>query len=183
MKMEKKINQVVLYIAASLDGYIAKADHSLDWLYAVEGDGGDNGFGAFYAGIGSLVMGRGTYDELMKTVDAYPHAEKPSYVLTRSNRPAEPGITYTSEPIATLVPRLKKESNGDVWLVGGGQLVRDFLSADLIDRLDLAVIPNVLGSGIPLFPEGTPPRAFRLTGSERIGQIAMLHYEVKRETE
>ena len=174
-------NKVVLYIAASLDGYIAKADHSLDWLLAVEGDGGDNGYGAFYATIGTVVMGRTTYDEVLKLTDEFPYVGKPCYVLTRENRPPAPHIAYTSEPIETLVPRLTAEASGDVWLVGGGQLVRDFLAANLIDRVELAVIPTVLGSGIPLFPEGTPPRDFRLTGVERIGQIAMLRYDAVRQ--
>lgn len=171
-------NKVVLYIAMSLDGYIAKLDGSVDWLYDVEGDGQDNGYGEFYNTIGTVVMGRLTYEEVLKLTDDFPYADKPCYVLSRSKQSPAPHIEYTDEAIETLIPKLKSTSEGDVWLVGGGQLVSAFLEAKLLDELYIAVIPKVLGEGIPLFPQGTIPSTFQLEHMEKIGQFVSLSYKV-----
>jgi dihydrofolate reductase len=169
-------NKVVLYIAMSLDGYIAKPDGSVDWLYDVEGDGGDNGYHRFYDTIGTVVMGRLTYEEVLTLVEDFPYADKPCYVLSRSLHDPEPHVVFTDEPVDTLIARLKQISDGHIWLVGGGQLVQAFLAHHLIEEFHIAIIPKVLGDGIPLFPKGTLPRTFRLISIEQIGQIAMLNY-------
>ncbi|TKH44623.1 dihydrofolate reductase [Paenibacillus terrae] len=177
---DMKSNEVVLYIAMSLDGYIALPDGSVDWLYDVKGDGGDNGYADFYDTVGTLLMGRLTYDEVLKLSDAFPYAGKPCYVLTRSltGHPQAPHVTFTDEALPELVRRLQKQSKGAVWLVGGGQLVRDFLREGLLEKAIIAIIPKVLGRGIPLFPERTPPSTFELQEIERRGDIVMLHYHI-----
>ena len=174
-----KNNKVVLYIAMSLDGYIAKPDGSVDWLFDVEGDGGDNGYAEFYKTIGTCVMGRLTYDEVLKLSDDFPYANVPCYVLSRSEQPSAPHVTFTDEALDTLIPELKRTSEGDVWLVGGGQLVAAFLESSLIEELYIAVIPKVLGEGIPLFPEGTVPSTFQLTDVQKLGQMVMLSYKAE----
>ncbi|WP_106766250.1 dihydrofolate reductase family protein [Paenibacillus faecalis] len=171
-------DKIVLYIAMSLDGYIAKPDGAVDWLFDVEGDGKDNGYDAFYKRVGTVVMGRLTYEEVLKLSDEFPYADKPCYVLSRSQQSPQPHVIYTDEDIETLIPKLKQASEGDIWLVGGGQLVSAFLEAKLLDELQIAVIPKVLGEGIPLFPRGTVPSTFQLTQVERIGQIVSLSYKV-----
>ncbi|WP_232698678.1 dihydrofolate reductase family protein [Brevibacillus daliensis] len=171
-------NKVVLYIAMSLDGYIAKPDGSVDWLYDIEGDGGDNGYSKFYNTVGTVVMGRLTYEEVLALADEFPYAERPCYVLSRSQQVEAPHVTFTNEPLETLIPGLRDQSKGDVWLVGGGQLVQAFLEKKLLDEVCIAMIPKVLGEGIPLFPEGTVPSSFRLIGMEQMGQIVSLSYEV-----
>ncbi|BBI36441.1 dihydrofolate reductase family protein [Cohnella abietis] len=174
-----KNNKVVLYIAMSLDGYIAKSNGSVDWLFDVEGDGEDNGYNHFYSTVGTIVMGRLTYDEVLQLADDFPYANKTCYVLSRSKQAPAPHVIFTDEDINALIPRLKNESDGDVWLVGGGQLVAAFLEANLLDELQIAVIPKVLGEGIPLFPKGTLPSAFRLTQIQQFGQIVSLSYTAK----
>ncbi|KAF6592048.1 dihydrofolate reductase family protein, partial [Paenibacillus sp. EKM208P] len=77
-----------------------------------------------------------------------------------------------------LVPRLQGQSEGAVWLVGGGQLVQAFLQAGLLEKAIIAIIPKVLGQGIPLFPEGTLPSTFELQEIERRGDIVLLHYHI-----
>ncbi|MBE9913544.1 dihydrofolate reductase [Paenibacillus donghaensis] len=179
---EVKDNKVVLYIAMSLDGYIALPDGSVDWLFDVKGDGGDNGYADFYATVGTLIMGRGTYDEVLKLSDEFPYAGKPCYVTTRTPSQYEksPHVTFTDEKLTELVPRLKQQSSGNVWLVGGGQLVQDFMQEGLMEEAVIAVIPKVLGQGIPLFPAGTAPSSFELKRMEQRGDIAMLTYKVQR---
>lgn len=172
-----KNNKVVLYIAMSLDGYIAKLNGSVDWLFDVEGEG-DNGYEAFYNTVGTIIMGRLTYDEVLLLSDEFPYADKPCYVLSRSTHAPAPHVIFTDETINTLIPRLKQSSEGDVWLVGGGQLVTAFLEENFLDELCIAIIPKVLGDGIPLFPQGTVPSTFRLTQLKQMGQIISLTYKV-----
>lgn len=173
-----KNNKVVLYVAMSLDGYIAKVDGSVDWLNDVEGDGEDSGYGDFYKTVGTVVMGRLTYEEVLILADEFPYADKPCYILSRSEQAAAPHVVFTDEAINTLIPKLKKESVGDVWLVGGGQLTAAFLEAKVLDELQITVIPKVLGEGIPLFPQGTLPSTFRLTNMKQYGQMVSLSYVV-----
>ncbi|PZD93777.1 dihydrofolate reductase [Paenibacillus sambharensis] len=172
-------NKIVLYIAMSLDGYIARPDGSVDWLFDVEGDGGDNGYGRFYSSVGTVVMGRLTYEAVLGLEEVFPYADKPCYVLTRTNTPrlANPHAQYTDRPLKELLSELQSKSDGDVWVVGGGQVVKACLKENLLDEMQIAVIPKVLGSGIPLFPEGSPASTYRLTNTEPIGQIVMLTYE------
>lgn len=129
--------KTILYIAASLDGYIAKPDGSVDWLHDVEGDGGDNGYGAFYARIGTVVMGRSTYEEVLTLTDDFPYAGKPTYVLSRTPQPPSPHVQFTDEDVATLIPKLQQISEGDVWIVGGGKLVQTILEKDCWTRWKL----------------------------------------------
>lgn len=172
-------NKVVLYIATSLDGYIAKPDGSVDWLDDVEVDGGDGGYSEFYSNVGTVVMGRLTYEVVLTLADNFPYANKPCYVLSRTPQAPAPHVTFTDETINTLIPKLKKGSDGDVWLVGGGQLAAAFLQAGLLDELHIAIIPKVLGEGIPLFPKGVVPTTFRLIDMKKIGQMVSLRYKVR----
>ncbi|MBE0338397.1 dihydrofolate reductase family protein [Paenibacillus sp. 23TSA30-6] len=180
MKDTKPRNKIVLYIAMSLDGYIALPDGSVDWLYDVKGDGGDNGYADFYDTVGTVLMGRLTYEEVLKLSDDFPYAGKPCYVLTRSltKHQQAPHVTFTDEALSELVPHLQEQSEGAVWLVGGGQLVQDFMREGLLEKAIIAIIPKVLGQGIPLFPKGTPPSTFELKEIERRGDIVMLHYHI-----
>ncbi|ASR49256.1 deaminase [Paenibacillus kribbensis] len=175
-----KSNEVVLYIAVSLDGYIALPDGSVDWLFDVKGDGGDNGYADFYDTVGTVLMGRLTYEEVLKLSDDFLYAGKPCYVLTRSLAKHEqaPHVTFTDEAMTELVPRLQEQAEGAVWLVGGGQLVQAFIQEGLLDKAIIAIIPKVLGQGIPLFPKGTLPSTFELKEIERRGDIVLLHYQI-----
>ncbi|MRN52706.1 dihydrofolate reductase family protein [Paenibacillus monticola] len=171
-------NKVVLYIATSLDGYIAKLDGSVEWLNDVEGDGVDNGYAAFYDTVGTVVMGRLTYDVVLELEEEFPYKGKPCYVLSRSQHLEAPHVIFTDEAVDTLIPRLKASSAGDVWLVGGGQLVQLFLEKRLIDTIHITIIPKVLGEGIELFPKGTIPSTFKLKYVQQMGQMVSLGYEV-----
>ncbi|WP_225999879.1 dihydrofolate reductase family protein [Paenibacillus sp. BJ-4] len=175
-----KSNEVVLYIAMSLDGYIALPDGSVDWLHDVKGDGGDNGYADFYDTVGTVLMGRLTYEEVLKLSEDFPYARKPCYVLTRSltEHQQAPHVTFTDEALTELVPRLQEQSEGAVWLVGGGQLVQAFMREGLLEKAIIAIIPKVLGQGIPLFPEGTLPSTFEPKEIERRGDIVLLHYDI-----
>lgn len=149
-----KPTSVVAYIAASLDGYIAPADGSVDWLEPFGAV--DYGFDAFFADIETLIMGRGTYDQC-RGFDTWPYPGRRTAVLTnRGTDPEVPdGVTFHSCAPSALMETLAPVMTGKVWIVGGGVVLGEFLAANLVERLDLFVIPVLLGAGIPLFPEGT----------------------------
>ncbi len=168
---------VVLYIATSLDGKIARTNDQLDWLFEVEGEG-DNGYADFFKTVGAVIMGRKTYEEvLVLEPDGYPYKDIPNYILTRHpDREAE-YVTFTDEPIEQLIERLKQDIDGDIWLVGGGEVVKEAMAHDLIDRYEIAIAPVVFREGIPLFPEGTHETKLRLTSQRASGQFVMVTYE------
>ncbi|WP_214744461.1 dihydrofolate reductase family protein [Exiguobacterium sp. s189] len=168
--------KVVLYIAMSLDGKIARSNDQLDWLFAVEGDG-DNGYAEFFKTVGAVIMGRKTYEEVLKLEEgAYPYKDIPNYILTRQpDREAE-HVTFTNEPIEELIHRLKGEADQDIWLIGGGEVIKAAMEHNLIDRYEIAIAPVVLGEGIPLFPEGTKETKLRLTSQRASGQFVMVTY-------
>lgn len=168
---------VVLYIAASLDGKIARTNDQLDWLFAVEGEG-DNGYADFFQTVGAVIMGRKTYEEVLRLEDNhYPYANIPNYILTRNpDREAE-HVTFTDEPIEQLVERLKQDVDGDIWLVGGGEVIKAAMEHDLIDSYEIAIAPVVLGEGIPLFPGGTKDTKLKLTSQRASGQFVMVTYK------
>ncbi|MEO2207950.1 dihydrofolate reductase family protein [Paenibacillus pabuli] len=172
-------NKVVLYIAMSLDGYIARKDGSVDWLFDVEGDGGDNGYAAFYQTIGTVVMGRTTYEDVLKLSEEFPYADRPTYVLSRSEQPPAPHVQFTTEPVETLIPRLQQASDADLWIVGGGQLVQAVMEKQLLHEIEVAIIPKILGEGIPLFPEGIVPSNLKMIGTQTLGQIISIRYQVQ----
>ena len=138
-----------VFIAVSVDGFIARADGSIDWLSVVEQRGEDYGYADFFASVDAVVIGRKTY-EVARGFDAWPYDGKRCFVLT--HRPAvtkhgEELLDSTAEP---LVERLGREGVKHVY-VDGGAVIRQFLVAGLVDTLTLSVIPIVLGDGIPLF--------------------------------
>lgn len=172
-------NKVVLYIAMSLDGYIARKDGSVDWLFDVEGDGGDNGYAVFYQTIGTVVMGRTTYEDVLKLSEDFPYADRPTYVLSRSEQPPAPHVQFTTEPVESLIPRLQQASDADLWIVGGGQLVQAVMEKQLLHEMEVAIIPKILGEGIPLFPEGIVPSNLKMMGTQTLGQIISIRYQVQ----
>ena len=146
------LRRLKLYIAASLDGYIAGPNGEIDWLET--GGGLDYGYSDFYASIDATLMGRATY-EVTQTVEEFPYPDKTNYVFTRN--PAVSGkanVRFVSGDIASFARGLKTEEGQDIWLVGGGRINAVMLNADLIDDIILTVFPLVLGCGIPLFAPG-----------------------------
>jgi dihydrofolate reductase len=144
--------RVHLYLAASLDGYIAAPDGGAEWLNPY-GDARARFLG-FIQTIGSVVMGRTTYDHALAKGYA-DFGQMPTYVMT--HRPLSRGgasvIPFSDEP-EELVRSIRERHRGDIWLMGGGRLTRSFADADLIDIWSIAVVPTLLGAGIPLFPTG-----------------------------
>ena len=138
------------YFAVSIDGYIADSQGGIAWLRPFESP--DYGFEAFLAGIGVLVMGRATYDQV-RTLGPWPYGQRPTYVMTSRPLGGEvpPGVVAWLGDPAALLERLRGGGFvGDVWHVGGGRALDAFRALGAIDSWDLFVIPVLLGKGVPM---------------------------------
>jgi dihydrofolate reductase len=152
------MRQVVLSAGVSLDGYIARRDGGVDWLTMDP----EIDFNSFMSGIDAVVMGRKTYDIAAGMGTGGGKIE--TYIFSRTKPPGKgrKGVQFVNRPPAELIAELKARPGKNIWLMGGGELAREFLREDLIDVIWLGVLPVVLGDGIPLFPPGFPQRNFLL---------------------
>ena len=148
--------RVTLYIAQSLDGFIADRDGGVDWL-PQPAEGNDFGYGAFWSTVDALAMGRATYDQI-RGWGKWPYENRPTLVFTTREGDADPpeGVRFVSGDPTEALATLPDEAH--VWLVGGGGLIRHFREAGLVDAVHLFLVPVLLGEGIPLW-DGALPRA------------------------
>lgn len=154
------IMRTVLYIATSIDGRIADATGGIAWLNPYFSE--ELGFHQFFEKVGTVIMGRTTYDQV-HGFGQWPYAGKRSIVLTSRPLPeTEHGIESYNGRLVELVPRLKEETPGDIWIVGGAQVGRSFLEANLLDEIEIYVAPVILGQGTTLFGAGTLRRTLTL---------------------
>jgi len=137
------MRKVRLFIASSLDGYIAREDGSVDWLFS----DADYGYSEFYGSIDTVVMGRKTYEKSLE-FEEHPFRGKKVYVFSRSVK--EKGVEFVSDVVG-FMKKLVRSKGKDIWLVGGSEIVSIFLNEGLIDEIILSIHPVILGRGIPLF--------------------------------
>lgn len=169
---------VILFIAMSLDGYIATPNDSLDFLSVVEQEGEDYGYGAFVQGIDTVILGRKTYDKVMTLVSEFPHANKNTYIITRTPREAIGSVQFYTGGLTELVSGLKQQPGKDIFVDGGAEVVYEMLKASLIDEFYISVIPILLGDGIRLFKPGFPETNLTLISSKTFEKgLTQLHYK------
>ncbi|MFN8414907.1 MAG: dihydrofolate reductase family protein [Cytophagaceae bacterium] len=150
------MRKVVLYIACSVDGYIAGDDDNLDFLSVVEVDGEDYGYAEFNSTVDTLIWGRKTYDKVKSLGIDFPHSDKKVYVVTSQSLPADPNVTFIQpNELISLLKKLTSEEGKDIYCDGGAQTVALLQQHDLIDRYILSIIPIFVGSGVRLF-QGNP---------------------------
>lgn len=172
------MSKVSLYIASSIDGYIASEEGSVDFLDSIDHEGEDYGFTEFYENIDAVAMGRKTYDFCL-SVDQWPYAGKQSYVFTNSNLKTDRNdIKFLSGDVKEVSNKISDAGFKNIWLVGGGKLNAQFISHSLIDKIILTIIPVVLGKGIPLFGESDfDPVKYELTNVEKYSSgVVQLNY-------
>ncbi|MFM9865471.1 MAG: dihydrofolate reductase family protein [Micropepsaceae bacterium] len=153
-----------VYIAQSLDGYIARTDGGIDWLRPF--DDVDYGYSAFTREIGTVVMGRASY-ELARSFGEWPYADMRSLVIT--SRPlddAPPTVARVGADIPRLATALRSAGAKDTWIMGGAQTINAFLAAEAVDRIDLFTVPVLLGGGIRLFADNRPETQLKLVSTQ-----------------
>ena len=162
-------------VAASLDGFIAGPKGEYDWIVMDP----DYDWGAHYGQFDTLLMGRGTYNTMRERGMSPKSMGMEGFVVSRTLRPEEnPGVTVIREDVPVAVRELKAGPGKDIWLSGGGILFRSLLDAGLVDSIDLAVVPVLLGSGIPLVPEGQRAKLKLTECKARASGIVTLKYEL-----
>jgi dihydrofolate reductase len=180
------------YTATSIDGFIADAENSLDWLFeAAEGEGHEDRFARFFAKVGAMAMGATTYEWVVAHEDLLVHPERwtgsygdtPCWVFTHRDLPSVPGaaVAFVRGDVEPVHRAMVEAAAGkNVWLVGGGELVGRFADAGLLDEIHLGVAPVTLGSGAPLLPRRLTSSALTLRRVERAGGFVDLVYDVAR---
>ncbi|HEY7707428.1 MAG TPA: dihydrofolate reductase family protein [Gaiellaceae bacterium] len=176
------------YTAATLDGYIADAEHSLDWLFTREREpDGPLNYGDFIAGVGAMAMGATTYEWILDhefrgkdPADWKWTYDVPCWVFTHRELPVvrDARIEFASGDVAAVHPKLVEAAGArNVWLVGGGDLVGQFADAGLLDEVLVMIAPVTLGAGAPLLPRRLE---LRLDEVARNGDFAAARYSVVR---
>lgn len=170
---------IILYIAISLDGYIARDNGAVDWLSGNGDDpNADNGYDDFYKSIDTVVMGRTTYEQVINELspEVWVYEGKKCYIATTRKNEMDSKVEFISEDITGFIKNIKKQEGKDIWLVGGGKLIDQFVKEDLIDKYIITIIPTILGNGIPLFSKENPEIKLRLTETKIVDGMAELTY-------
>jgi len=166
------MGKIILYIASSLDGYIARENGDVDWLPTNTDSGYDN----FYKSIDTVIMGKKTYDQIL-TFGDYPYKGKKSYVFTRNDSlTKDENVEFASN--VEEFSRNLVSSKGNIWLVGGSELFSAFLEHKLVDEIILSIIPTVLGKGIPLFQNINQEANLKLIKTTEYSGFVELTYKV-----
>lgn len=169
--------KLILYIAMSLDGYIATNDDDISWLSMVEMEGEDYGYHEFIAGVDTVILGRRTYEKVLSMGVDFPHSDKECYVITRRAQ-ADLGTIkfYAGDPVQ-LVKELKRKEGKKIFCDGGAQTVFMLMKEQQIDEFIVSIIPVFLGDGIRLFQSGFPGFNLKLVKStEYKSGLVKLHY-------
>lgn len=148
------MKKIKLYIAASIDGYIARSDGDLDWLtkYPINPET-NYGHDDFYKSIDTVIMGGQTYRDILNMDFVWPYKDKTTYVVTRNSMGTKENIHFITENVIENISYLRNESGKDIWLVGGGKITAMLLNENMVDEMIITTIPVILGNGIALFPE------------------------------
>lgn len=173
--------KVVLYIAMSVDGYIAKKDDDIAFLDKVDVAGEDYGYEEFSPTVDTIIWGRRTYDKFLSfELEEFPFKDKQVYVLSNTRTGSDEYVTYVND-LPKLITQLKQTAGKNIYCDGGGGLVAELLKHDLIDEMIVSVIPYLVGDGIRLFYDGRPEQDLELISSKAYDSgLVQLHYTRKR---
>ena len=172
--MERK---VILFIAMSLDGYIATKENSIDFLSMVELEGEDYGYADFVKSVDTVIIGRKTFDKVLSMGFEYPHADKDVFIMTRTERPAIGRFNFHTGDLSLLVQGLKGQAGKNIYCDGGSEIVNELMKNSLVDEFIISIIPVLLGDGIRLFKDGRPMHELKLVSTRQFTSgLTQLHY-------
>jgi dihydrofolate reductase len=181
------MRKIIVYIATSADGFIARKDGGIDWLDRPRPKG-NYGMGEFWKSIDAILLGRKTYDfvvQFLKEGKSIPKSDHEPRHYAFSRRPPKkvlPGFEFVKEPIKEFAKRLRAEKGKDIWMMGGGGLIASFLDEGEIDEFIIHVIPVLIGEGIPLIaPRHRTVRLKLLSTKKYSDGVVRLHYQVVSE--
>jgi dihydrofolate reductase len=170
--------KVVLYIAMSLDGYIAKPNDDIGFLSMVEQEGQDYGYAAFVETVDAVIIGRKTYEKVISMGFGFPHADKDVYIITRTPRPNIGSVKFYSGDLKSLVQKLKSKEGKNIYCDGGSEIVNELLKDELIDEFVISIIPILVGNGTELFKAGRPEQKLELVSVKSFDKgLTQIHYK------
>jgi len=172
--------KIIVNIATSADGYVARPDGNLNWLTERPAPKGFYGLPEFERSSAAKILGRKTFDRSVE-MGAHFRADNLHYVFSRQSPPAAvpAGVHFISEPIGSFAERLRKQGGKNIWLMGGGEIIGSFLDDHAIDEFIISVVPTFIGEGIPLIAPRHREIPLRLLGLEQFPDgVVQLHYEV-----
>jgi dihydrofolate reductase len=181
----KKERKIIVYIATSADGYIARPDGDVGWLDRPRPKGG-YGYGAFFKTVDTILWGRKTYakgiemgmEGRMKGA-GFGRATKNYVFSRRQDRSAVPGFEFVKEPVKDFARQLRAQQGKDIWMMGGGAIIASFLDEGEIDEFSIHVIPVLIGEGIPLIAPRHRSVPLKLLSSKAFSDgVVHLNYEV-----
>jgi dihydrofolate reductase len=174
--------KIIVNIATSADGYVARPDGTLDWLTERPAPKGFYGLPDFERSIDAKILGRKTFDRSLE-LGAQFSANNVHYVFSRQAPPAAvpAGVHFVTESIRTFVERLRTQAGKSVWMMGGGDIISAFLDESAIDEFIITVAPIFIGEGIPLLTPKHRDVALRLLGVQQFPDgVVQLHYDLPR---
>jgi len=172
--------KIIVHIATSADGYIARPDGNLDWLTSRPAPKGFYGLPKFARSIDAKILGRKTFDLSVKMGASF-SADDVHYVFSRRPPPASvpTGVQFVKEPICGFAERLRKQAGKNIWMMGGGEIIGSFLDQDAIDEFVMSVVPTFIGEGIPLIAPRHRAVPLRLRSAKPFPDgVVQLHYAV-----
>lgn len=176
------MRQVVLYIAMSLDGYIADKDGGVSWLSG-DGSGPENrgSYNHFIQTVDTVILGYKTYHQITTELspDVWVYDDKMSYVITHNKLENKKNIVFCDN-LQELITKLKNEDGKDIWICGGAGIVNQLIALNLIDRFCVTVIPTILGDGIKLFENVEKETKLELVSTQSYNGMIDLFYEKRK---
>jgi dihydrofolate reductase len=175
--------KIIVNIATSADGYVARPDGNLDWLTERPAPKGFYGLPEFERSVDAKILGRKTFDRSVQRGARFGAAGAGHYVFSRRPPPASvpAGVQFVTESISAFAERLRTQPGKNVWMMGGGEIIGSFLDADAIDEFIITIVPTFIGEGIPLLaPRHREVRLRLLAVREFPDGVVQLHYEVQR---
>ena len=159
------MRKIILYIAASIDGYIAGPNGEIDWLHSIDNpDKLDFGYTKFYKSIDTTIMGNSTYKQILSFGVNFPYPEKTNFVFTNNRSESDTDhVKFVNSDLEKFVIDLKNSSGKNIWLIGGGKTNSFFFNNNFIDEIILTTIPIILGRGIPLFEDSVGKKKMRMS--------------------
>ena len=176
--------KIVVHIASSADGYIARPDGNVDWLTERPAPKGFYGMPAFIRSVDAKILGRKTFDLSRKLGARFSEGDR-HYVFSKHPPPEScpPGVEFVTESIRGFAGRLRRAVGKNIWMMGGGELIASFLDEGAIDEFIVTIIPTFIGDGIPLIGRRPRNASLRLRSVRRFSDgVIQHHYELKKET-
>ena len=177
------MKKIILYIAVSLDGYIADRNGSVDWIKGQDDSiVPEDTFTPFFDSVDTVIMGKRTYDQIVTELSPnhWPYMGATTFVITHDECIETEHIRFRNASVCRLVDELRQQSGKNIWICGGAQIARQLIEKDMIDTYHIAVIPVILGGGIKLFDTTEHKFDLTLAGSKEYNGIIELTYHRKQ---